>query len=395
MDNLEKPPDGDEINLIDYFRVIYKYRRMILCICLIAIATTAIISLSKPNIYSATASIVPPMDIIQKEAGGALGARRSSMLANIMGVMNIAGIYIHFLESRIVTDAIIDRFDLLKVYNVKERFMAHEILKGNTSTEATNQGIFYITVKDKDPCMAAAMANAYVEELDRLNKRLSSGQATNKREFIEKRLKEIDGQLSDIVNIPKKKAEVLETLYGTLVVEYELARIEEAKSMPTIQILDKAVVPEVKCKPRRRQMVMLSAIAALFLAVFAAFAREYFAKANNVQVLDRAIVPEQGMARGTTKKVMLAGAVSLMVAGLLAFVRKSFAKVHNVTRGQRRHPYKARQQGGQGGAFGKREIRRKIVAAQRKRVHKSYSEELAEGIEEHMQMDLCAISEDQ
>lgn len=371
MDNLEKPPDGDEINLIDYFMVIFKYRRMILCICIFAVVTTAIISLSKPKIYSATASIVPPMDIIQKGAGfaGALGAGRSSMLSKAIGVTSVANMYAGILESRVVVDVIIDRFDLMKVYEEKKyKSNVRGKLRNNTVIKVSDEGIVKIMVEDKDPNRAAAMANAYVEELDRQNKRLSSGQATNKREFIERRLKEIDGQLSDIVNIPKKKAEVLETLYGTLVVEYELARIEEAKSMPTIQILDKAVVPEVKCKPKRRQMVMLSAIAALFLAVFAAFAREYFAKASNVQVLDRAIVPEQGMARGTTKKVMLAGAVSLMVAGLLAFVRKSFAKVHNVTRGQRRHPYKARQQGGQGGAFGKRESRRKIVAAQRKRV---------------------------
>jgi len=285
---------------------------------------------------------------------------------------------------------------LMKVYKEKKyKTNVRKKLRKNTFIKVSDEGIVSITVEDRDPNRAAAMANAYVEELDRQNKRLSAGQATSKRLFLSNRLKEIEEELSKIENLLSREAKIKEMLYELLTREYEIAKIEEAKNMSTIQILDRAVVPERKCKPNRRQMVMLSAITALFLAVFAAFAREYFAKARNVQVLDRAIVPEQEMARGTTKKVMLAGAVSLMVAGLPAFVRKSFAKVHNVTRGQKRHPYKARQQGDQGGAFGKREIRRKIVAAQRKRVHKSSSEELAEGIEEHMQMDLCGVSEDQ
>jgi len=284
MDKLGKEPDGDEINLFDYFTVIFKYRRMILLICGIAIVTTAVITLLSPNFYSATTTVVPPVDILQKELGlaGGLGAGKRAMLANAMGVMNIAGIYIHILESRVVTDAIIGRFDLLKVYDVKERFMAREILEGNTSIETANEGILYITVKDKDPCMAAAMANAYVEELDRLNKRLSSGQATSKREFIERRLKEIDGQLSDIVNIPKRKAEVLETLYGTLVIEYELSRIEEAKSMPTIQVLDEANVPEVRMSRGGKRKVALAGFVSFVFAVFSAFVREHFAGIKNV-----------------------------------------------------------------------------------------------------------------
>ncbi len=114
--------DEDEINLIDYLRVIFKYRIMILCICIFAVVTTAIISLSKPKIYSATASIVPPMDIIQKEAGlaGALGAGRNSILSKAIGVTSVANMYADILESRVVVDVIIDRFDLMKVYEKKK-----------------------------------------------------------------------------------------------------------------------------------------------------------------------------------------------------------------------------------------------------------------------------------
>ena len=40
--------DEEEINLLDYVRVIFKYRRMILLIWGIAVVTTAVISLLLP-----------------------------------------------------------------------------------------------------------------------------------------------------------------------------------------------------------------------------------------------------------------------------------------------------------------------------------------------------------
>ncbi|MBN2457255.1 MAG: hypothetical protein JXB29_12085 [Sedimentisphaerales bacterium] len=275
--------DEDEINLIDYFRVIFKCRRMILLICGAVMVTTAIISLFLPKIYSATASIVPPINIIQKESelSGRLGAGGSSLLSKAIGVTSIADMYAGILESRVVIDAIIDRFDLIKAYEEKKyKSNVRKRLRNNTTIKVSDEGIVTITVEDKDPNRAAAMANAYVEQLDHQNKRLSSGQATSKRVFLENRLQEIEQELSKFENILSREAKIKEMLFELLSREYELAKIEEAKSMPTIQILDGAVVPETKYKPKRRQMVMLSGIAALFIAVFAAFAREYFAKAN-------------------------------------------------------------------------------------------------------------------
>ena len=67
-------------------------------------------------------------------------------------------------------------------------------------------------------------------------------------------------------------------LFELLTKEYEIAKIEEAKSMPTIQILDKALVPEKKYSPKILQMIVLAGIAALFVSILFAFSREYFAR---------------------------------------------------------------------------------------------------------------------
>jgi len=270
----------DEINLLDYFRVIFNYRRMIVGVCVVSVVMAVAISLLLPKMYCATASIVPPMDIMQKERGltGGLGGG-SSLLQEAMGVTSIADMYAGILKSRVVADAIIDRFNLTSVYE-KERYKSdvRKKLKKSTSIKVSKNGIVSVSVEDRDPNRAAAMANAYVGELDRQNKKLSAGQATSKKVFLGTRLKEIEQELSKIENLLSREAKIKEMLYELLTREYEMAKIEEARNMPTIQILDRAVVPEKKCKPKRVQMVVLSAITALFLAVFIAFVREYCAR---------------------------------------------------------------------------------------------------------------------
>lgn len=277
--------DEEEINLLDYIRVIFKYRRMILWICGIAIVTTVIISLLLPEIYSATTTIVPPTEILQKGAGlaGVLGGGESSislMIGEAIDVKNIVNMYVGILESRVVADAIIDRFDLLQIYDVKERFDARKKLRKNATITASRENIVRITVKDRDPNRAAAMANAYVEELDRQNKRLSTGQATSKTIFLENRLKEIEEKLSKKENILSREARIQEMLFELLTREYEIAKIEEAKSMPTIQVLDRAIVPEVRLPRGTVKKTLLAGVVSFMLAVFAAFAREYFAKVS-------------------------------------------------------------------------------------------------------------------
>ena len=277
--------DKDDINLIDYFRVIFKYRKMILCICGIAVVITAIKSLSSPKIYSATATIVPPIKTLQRGSGLArgLGVGGSSMFADIMSITSIADMYVGILESRVVMDAIIDRFDLVKVYDAEKWFVARKTLQASTIIKASKENIVRITVQNKDPNRAAAMANAYVEELDRQNKRLSIGQATSKRVFLGNRLAEIEEKLSKIDNILSREAKIQEMLFELLTREYEIAKIEEAKSMPTIQILDRAIVPEIRMARGTKEKTMLAGVASFMLSVFVAFAREYFAKIRETE----------------------------------------------------------------------------------------------------------------
>ena len=62
-----------------------------------------------------------------------------------------------------------------------------------------------------------------------------------------------------------------EFLYELLAKQYELARIDEARDATIIQVMDKAIEPDFRTKPKRARMVLISTMAAGFVAVVLAF----------------------------------------------------------------------------------------------------------------------------
>lgn len=64
-------------------------------------------------------------------------------------------------------------------------------------------------------------------------------------------------------------------LYELLAKQYEVARLDEAKDSSVLQVLDPAVEPERKSKPRRAIIIVLSTLIAFILAVVSAFVSDF------------------------------------------------------------------------------------------------------------------------
>jgi len=71
-----------------------------------------------------------------------------------------------------------------------------------------------------------------------------------------------------------------EFLYELLAKQFELAKIDEAKDATIIQVLDKAIEPDRKSRPRRTLIVLLWAFLALFASIVWAFVREAATRAR-------------------------------------------------------------------------------------------------------------------
>jgi uncharacterized protein involved in exopolysaccharide biosynthesis len=63
-----------------------------------------------------------------------------------------------------------------------------------------------------------------------------------------------------------RQAKIQETVYEFLTQQYEMAKIQEAKELPTVRVMDPAVPPERKSGPIRSLVVLLSLVGAMALA---------------------------------------------------------------------------------------------------------------------------------
>ena len=155
-----------------------------------------------PKRFESSVQLMPPDG--QSSSGMALLAGLAARTGNglgafagdLLGMKSSGALFIGVLRSRTVEDRLIERFELKHVYGARLEESARRTLSENTSiSEDRKSGIITIAVTDRDPKRAAALAQAYVEELDREVAQLSTSSARREREFLEDRLKTVQAEL--------------------------------------------------------------------------------------------------------------------------------------------------------------------------------------------------------
>lgn len=284
----------DEISLFDLLIVLAKHKKMIISVTFIAALIAIGYSLSLPNIYTGTTKILPPQQsqssasALLNQLGGLAGMAGSSL-----GIKNPNDLYVAMLKSRNVMEKIIKRFDLQKVYEQRALDDTLNALGGSLSVTSGKDGVITVEVSDKDPLLAANMANAFIEELDKLMQTYSLTDASQKRTFFEQQLRQAKNKLTDaemvVDKTPNTSLQYLnavrnlkyqEAVWEILSKQFEMAKLDEAKDFPLIQVLDKATPPEKKSKPKRSLIVILAILVASFFAVIWAFIREALIRSN-------------------------------------------------------------------------------------------------------------------
>jgi len=387
----------DEINLLDYWRVIWKRRWVVIGVFLVAVIAAAIISLLMTPIYQAKATLMPvessqgkfsaAMGTLQNipflggAVGGTLGKTATDKLVTI-------------LNSRTIAEDVIKKMDLSKVF-FKEAWdgkkgewksskpptlqdTVQALQTGIVKVTDDRKGLISISVEYKDPKLAAGIANEYTTALHQFLIVNAISQAKRNRIFLEKQLvttkvdlqraeeelksyqtkkkivsmnaqaegavkalaelkaqiiarevqlgamrdfatkenpdvkrledelrelrlqvnrleggsknpgfDELIGAIITLSDAPtaglgyarlKRDALIQEKVFELLTQQYELAKIEETKDDLTFQVIDPAIPPEKRIKPKRTQNVMLAGVVSLFLGVFFVFLLEYLDK---------------------------------------------------------------------------------------------------------------------
>jgi capsule polysaccharide export protein KpsE/RkpR len=399
-------------------RLVWEHRRMLRRAGLSALLASTLIAFLIPKRYEATTQIMPPegvsgvgmamLDTLsargsgESTGGGSLGGLALGGIASdLIGMKSSGALFVGILGSRTVTDRIIEQFQLDRVYHTKKIEDTRIALWHRMAIfEDRRSGIITITVTDQDPRRAAAMAQAYVTELDRLVAQVSTSSARRERIFLEERLRTVKADLDNAarrfsefasknaaIDVPAqgramveaaaelqgelmvseselrefqqiyaptnirvralearvgelkrqlenlggsdaqtgangagsdgksagslypsirklpllgvtyfdlyRESKIQETVYELLTRQYELAKVEEAKQIPSVKVLDAAVVPTKKTFPHRLQLMVLGTIVGLALSVLWIFVRRWW---NGIALDDpgRQLLEEMG-----------------------------------------------------------------------------------------------------
>lgn len=170
-------------------RLFRKWRLVSLTAVAGAICAVGVSFLIPPTFTARTVIVSPQQQ--QNSAAAALASlgALSGIASAAAGIKSPADQYVALMQSVNVTDRIIDKFELMKVYKAEFRVDARKELGENTRLVAGKKdNLITIEVDDHDRKQAAAMANMYVEELRRLTNTLALTEAQQRRSLFEQQL---------------------------------------------------------------------------------------------------------------------------------------------------------------------------------------------------------------
>jgi capsule polysaccharide export protein KpsE/RkpR len=185
-----------------YLRLLWDHRGLLSRVALYALLANTLVAFLIPSRYESAARLMPPdnqhgsglamtADAMSGSTGG-LGGIASEML----GIKSTSDIFVGILSSRTVQDKLIEQFDLRKLYGDRRMEDARKALAEHTGISVDRKSqIITIVVTDHDPKRAAAIGQAYVEELNRLVAELSTSAARRERIFLEERLQAVNKDL--------------------------------------------------------------------------------------------------------------------------------------------------------------------------------------------------------
>src|SRR2546426_6931925 len=182
-------------NSIQRLRLLWNERRFLSRAAVAGLLFGTLVAFLLPKRFESTMQLMPPDS--QSTSGMAMlaaltattGSGVGAVAGDLLGIKSSGALFIGILRSSTVEDRLVERFGLKKVYGARLEEAARRILAENTAiSEDRKSGIITITVTDREPRRAAAMAQAHVEELDRLVAELSTSSAHRERVFLEERL---------------------------------------------------------------------------------------------------------------------------------------------------------------------------------------------------------------
>ena len=238
--------------ILQYWSIIQRHKKFIAIVTLVAMVLAGSITVFVlPKIYESTVTLAPQ---IASEMGGGL----SSILSNAIGGADKAAsslgislpgapatptdMLLAILKSRVMADAVIEKFKLKELYDIETMDKTRKALEGFTSISLTKEKVIKVVVEDTDPQRAADIANFYVSELDRLNQTVIVSKAAHTRKFLQNQLQEAQNKLRQSEEALKE----FQTANKAIGMEAQANGLFEATAAIQNQIMAQQIELEIK-----------------------------------------------------------------------------------------------------------------------------------------------------
>ncbi len=191
----------------EQLRLLWGRRRFFFRAVAAGLLVSTVVAFLIPKSFTSTTQLMPPdpqstsgmamMAAMAAKGGGGL----AGVAGDLLGLKSSGALFIGVLRSQTSQERLIEQFDLKKVYGARLVMDARARLDENTSiSEDKKSGIITISVTDHSPQRAAALAGAYVDQLNSLVSELSTSSAHRERVFLEDRLKVAKQDLDEASN---------------------------------------------------------------------------------------------------------------------------------------------------------------------------------------------------
>ncbi|HOD65667.1 MAG TPA: Wzz/FepE/Etk N-terminal domain-containing protein [candidate division Zixibacteria bacterium] len=173
-----------------FLELLARRRTFIVTFVLLATLAAVITAFALPKWYRATALLLPPKDVTLPTPG----AGRLEDVVSVTKGLNLpvmvtpSDVYARMLKSRTIAREIVERFDLMALYKEDNFVETYDVLMDRARFRVTEEGLLEISVEDRNAARAAAIANAFVDVLDSINREIVTGRVRQNRTFVQERL---------------------------------------------------------------------------------------------------------------------------------------------------------------------------------------------------------------
>lgn len=318
----EPRSDSDEFSVISLINTVLRHRWWILLFGLLGGAYMAYRTSLMPRLYTTEAQFIPKGSRGQSQIQGL--AAQFGLAVGGGDAMSSPAFYVDLLESRpllasvaaqqfrVRTDSGLIVGNLATIYGIKNK--NPDVVKSSVVNRLKGQidqassvrtGVITVTVHAKYPELAVQIARAMLDQVNVFNLNRRQEQASGERQFIEGRLADAQGQLSqaennlevflsenrDFKSSPtlqleyerlNRKVNERQTVYNSLATAYEQAKIEEVRDLPVITVLEPPELPLIPDPRGGKRRTLIGIVAGLLLGTLVAFGRDRLAVNRNV-----------------------------------------------------------------------------------------------------------------